>query len=521
MNNLIRLLLISILMMVSFDVLAFQFPLPEENFVKSKMPMYLIFPRPDSETQTLARHRWAHPDMPYEIPIGVQGGAWPFKYEIISAPAGATIGEYYGDKNYGVVSWKPLKNTGVETFIVRVTDQQQDTIDLTWNVTIDPDNFVFIQDGWTGTKSGTIDQPLEDWSDWYKNDNEDNTYHNKIIVFRSGNYSVIGDNSTVQDGNAGNVVLYNTSKTHQLIGWPGEHPVLDCSNAKIISGFGNTQDMFVADIVWQNARKNVNNEHIFRAWSDMTRSTWWRNNFKNVGTGIKGTDNPNAIFISGTGTHKHNILIKGNTFEQINTGRVNGSYIDLYNSSHVLIEENSAKNSSAGYGFWMKVTNQFVTVRANEAYDNVTGQQIVIGYADGIQPNASDHEVCWNRIRLPSGSSENSILWAMDRGFEGKSYNSYIYRNTFVNGKPTIRYKGVEPYETDRNVVVSDYLSVWDTSIILNRLPDILGSSSKNITDESGLLIGSYRAKYLGTTGHEISDVYATSPEATDDLKVE
>ena len=62
------------LLLQCLTVSAIEFPLPETNFEPAKMAMHLVYPRPDTETQVHARHRWAHPAMRYEIPVGVQGG---------------------------------------------------------------------------------------------------------------------------------------------------------------------------------------------------------------------------------------------------------------------------------------------------------------------------------------------------------------------------------------------------------------------------------------------------------------
>jgi len=498
------------LLLYSFNAWCLSFPLPDQNFISAKMPMHLVYPRPDSETQSHARHRWAHPDMPYEIPIGVQGGAWPFKYELVDSPNGATIGNYYGDDNYGVLSWSP-SSSGTYTFRVRITDQELNTVQAVWRVKVDAEPFVFIEDGHTGAKVGTIDRPLEDVNDWFKGDNQDNSYHNKIIVFRSGNYRLVGDASQTHDEDRGHLVLYPNSKTHQIIGWPREWPVINASGAKIISGYGATHDMFVADIRWENARSNVDNSHFFRAWSDVSRSTWWRNQFHNIGAGRKGNDNASPVFISGRGTHKHNILFKHNQLTSINTGFANGSYVDIYYSSHVLIEENVAKNSRAGWGFWAKGTTSFVTMRANEAIEDVSGSQLVFGYGVESPEVPHDSEMCWNNVRVPKGNTK-IVDWATAPSYAGKTYNSYIYRNSFINGYVWIRYRGKEDYQVDANVVVSDRLSVgnevfWDTKIMQTTIPNLIRGESAGLTNQSGKLIGNYRENNLGRVGHEVSDI--------------
>jgi len=92
-------------------------------------------------------------------------------------------------------------------------------VNALWQVTIDADKFVFIEDGYTGAKVGTIDQPLEDIADWYLGDRDDATYLNKIIVLRGGNYDLTGDSNN--NGNItirANTAINNVSGTQITVG---------------------------------------------------------------------------------------------------------------------------------------------------------------------------------------------------------------------------------------------------------------------------------------------------------------
>jgi len=503
MKNIIIYLIFGLFFGTSNTAFSLEFPLPASNFVKAKMPMHLVYPRPDNETQSHARHRWAHPSMKFEIPIGVQGGAWPFKYEIIEGPVGAVIGEYYGDTDYGSISWTPTDASGTHAFKVRITDQELNTVEANWNVSIDSNQFIFIQDGYTGNKVGTISEPLEDVVDWYKSDRNDKTYHNKIIVFRSGNYSLLGAASDNY-----NIRLNANSKTPSLIGYPNETARVNASNAKILTDNGSLKDLFIAGIRWESSRQDVNNAHFFWAVGDVTRSTWWNNYFYDHGPGIKGTDNTTAVFVSSTDVHKRNILYKNNIHDNFHNTGSNGSYVDMYYSSYVLIEGNSAKNSGNSYGFWAKGTTSFVSIRANEAVNNITNGGVTVGYGSESPEVPFNHEVCWNRISFPrNNSAPTTLKWAMSNSYGGNTYNSFIYRNTFVNGSAMVRFKGNENYEVDANVVVSNNLNRWDTDIMTEANPSITGDENAEITDQTGKLVGNYRQNYLGKMGFEISDV--------------
>lgn len=464
---------------------------------EAKMPMHAVYPRPDCETEKHARHRWAHTDMPYEIPIGVQGGAWPFTFILIEGPEGAKIGTDPSSKDYGVVSWTPNSDaSGNSKFRVRVIDKAGNNLDISWSTTVDNSKFIFVKDGFTGEKKGTISHPLEDISDWYRYDIHDDTYHNKIIVFRSGDYKLIGGEDT-----NGNVRLKSDFKTPTLIGYPTERAVIDASEAKILTDKGKMTDLFIADLYWKDSRQDVNNAHFIWARGNVSRSTWWRNHFSNHGMGRKGNDNPAGVFVSGTRTHKKYIFYSDNYHDKFDNGRGNGSYVDIYYSSYVLIEGNYATNSDNKCGFWAKGTTSFVTIRDNHAFDNITSGGICVGYGKESPEIPHDHEVAWNRIVLNGKHPRaNAIQFANQKSWEDKHYNSFIYRNTFVNGRTWIRFEGKTKYVVDANVIVSEFsLNESETKTYY---PNLLGQQSDYITNGSGELTG-FASDYHGMVGFE------------------
>src|SRR5580692_1397802 len=81
---------------------------PAGSWMPAKQPMIQVYPRPDSETNTWARHRWAYYDgahaVQYKIPLGVSFGAFPYVYELLSGPPGMTIGATYWNPTWGTGS---------------------------------------------------------------------------------------------------------------------------------------------------------------------------------------------------------------------------------------------------------------------------------------------------------------------------------------------------------------------------------------------------------------------------------
>jgi len=441
-----------------------QWPLRAGYYTPARMPLNVVYPRPDGETNTYARHRWAHSGMEYQIPIGVQGGAWPFKYEIISAPAWLSIGQYHGDSNYGILHGTP-NTTGTHSITVRVTGADNvNYVDVQFTVqsdigsaaTVDA-QFVFVQDGYAGTKVGTISQPLESIPDWWGASISDATYHNKIIVFRGGEYAA----TMPPAENSGNMRLQASTKTCQLMAFPGEVAIWDLSTAKIFDDSTASNDMYVAGITFKNARNDVANAHCFWLTGTSNRVTFWNNNFIDMLHGTLGDDNTGPIFIATSATVKNYIFIQDNLCENVINGGFNGTYFTLFRVSNFLIHNNTAKNCTTGTGINAKGTVANGTIRANQLWDNVTGIQLGIGYGQEALEIPHDHEICWNNAKCPG----NVIQFINSNFYAGQTYNTYLYRNTLQGASGTCQYAGIENFETDANILNFGSYANWNESI--------------------------------------------------------
>ena len=527
--------------------------LPAANYVPAKLPMRLIYPRVDTETGTYARHKFAHTGMDYRIPVGVMGGAWPFYYEVISGPSGLTVGGNYGDTDYGVVNWPAASvagaGAGPHSVTLRVTDQEETTVDVVWDIAVDDTQFVFI-DSATGTSGvGTIGDPLKLFTDWFEGDVESTTYQNKIAVFRAGAYTVTGEGS---GGNGDNINLNCDQKTRSLIGYPGETSILDCALAKFMVGNnGFYPDFYVGGLTFQNARKDVDDAHFFwltNARTENSRVVFHENTFDTINFGKVGDDNSNSIFFSGgveSQGARENVLIKGNNFLNMTTtavedrgddwtGNHNGAGFTSYKCDYHLIEENTTSGGDReGLALYVKGNVKFNTVRANNTHKQISvnhGAEASYRPEDkagglGLVPH--DFEVCWNKVIFPPGSvtgNVTSMRWSGSLYWEGQHYNNYFYRNTFKGGRVLFRFEGTEPYEVEDNIiehsannfagfVQADYTyATGRETLFVDDIED--GAFNTAYTDASGNLFddagnGNARTTYFGTKGAEVS--YTTS----------
>lgn len=481
------------------------FPYAEGHFISAKMPLKPVYPRPDSETQSHARHRWMHSQMPYEVPIGVQGGAWPFKYEILRAPEGSTIGALHGTDNYGVLR-APALSAGRHEFLIRVTDQDLNHVNIRWHATVDDSQFVFVRDGAAAGGSGSFNQPLGSLEQWYRGSADDNLYANKILVLRAGRYMLRGNDAASAD-----VELNSGVKTPSMIGFPGEWPAVDCSEATLLlRGGTNVDDVFIAGIHWDNAASS----HFFWATEALNRAVWWNNRFSNLRVVEAASDNPAAIYIAHREEPQQYILAKHNHFSYIETGLVQGSVLAVNRAKYLLIEENRVANSLARYHLYAKGTESFVSIRANTLIENIQGSALGVNYSDDMPLVPHDHELCWNHVVLPSGTVHLSLALAISPDYEGQSYNTWLYRNTLVNGGALVRFKGEDDYGSDGNVVVYEslYAGFWDTDLMNIDTPNLAGTAAEGWVDNRGLLMGERRERLLGTRGHEVATGLVPEP---------
>lgn len=157
--------------------------LPEGYYTPARMPMALVHPR-DDDAAPWAYAKNAYPGIRWAIPVVVQGGAWPFRYEIVDdgGATGLRIGEELArsvetgfvvhrvDDRYGRLVWEdPV--AGDYAIQLRVTDQQGDTLDVPLSLRVGTEGWVFV-DPATGddTNAGTREAPFASLAPLYAPD---------------------------------------------------------------------------------------------------------------------------------------------------------------------------------------------------------------------------------------------------------------------------------------------------------------------------------------------------------------
>ena len=236
---------------------------PAGSWMPAKQPMIQVYPRPDSETNTWARHRWAYYDgvnaVQYKIPLGVSFGAFPYVFQLLSGPPGMTIGASIWQSDwsfaqaatagYGYLQWTPTGSVSDATVSVLVTDQQMNTLTITFTVSTSSSTaqFIFIDSvrGSDAAGTGAIGAPWQTFGKAFGNTYSASVNAKALCYLRAGTYTIPVYSD--QDINSANALceLNTSTKPSALMGFPGDTaPVITMTNAQFATGSGGA-DLFI------------------------------------------------------------------------------------------------------------------------------------------------------------------------------------------------------------------------------------------------------------------------------------
>ena len=494
------------------------------HFHPAVMPMTLVYPRGDDETATHARHRWAHPEMEYRVPAGViQGGAWPFFYELIEGPEGARVGaqlDHVGDMqvsgpDYGVLRWTPRAEDEGETFpfAVRVTDQEGAIVEARWTVTVDSSRFLFLSPSGDAANAGTIDAPMRDVADWYRGDPADDEFADRIVVFREGSYTPIG-----QDGNE-NLRMEIGVKPMSYIGYPGETATLDGTRAGWTFWAG-TSDIFFAGLRFVGSKlvqpngTEVNNARTiaFYGGQNQDRVTFFEMTAEDIAPGAVGNDNPAFVWRPSSGTDRgHYWAFVNNRFGPGGPLSGNGPRpVSISCVSYVVYEGNTVVDWHGTHTFGDKANVDHETQRDNDLW-GVAREVVGPGYALSVSmPDSYDGshtpgfvELAYNRVRVPESDGPALYAVSIGRGAIGDDARDpvWVYRNSIL-GDVAFWAEDIYTIEAEGNVVhgkVDRAAAVREGDN--HHVPT---TEASPFDDATGALVGDARDAHLGTHGAEI-----------------
>lgn len=508
--------------------------LPAANFISAKMSMTAVYPRPDTDTTTDEYCRNALQSVEYKIPLAVQGGAYPFYYEPITVPTGATIGQTHSDTDYGVLKWTPSASSGSESFHIRVHDQDGNTVDVEWTATIN-ESWVKYVDPVNGSNAndGTRANP----------------YLTLTYAFTqcSGHHLCLRD-GTITDWTGGS--LLNTGVLG-MFGFPGETATIDGAS---VTGTGvvfwlNHDGHTIQDVRFINCPTTLDNPRWFASLSTNDRLAQTFCTFEDGDGGTLGDDNNSCLFLGAAGTVREYATQSHCSFQNLEAASNGFSSIDVYKTKYLVCQHNTfnvPNVSSSRYVIWIKGgASTYITVRDNHftaAWGGTNGALISVYLAsDGGGVESGYQEFCYNTIisTNTSTTTDNAAIRVAGASQTGLRGPVWSYRNTilgtFVAARTPVE---LSIFSSENDIVINDCVLVDESKVTLSPQPDhkiaytwsndptnifrdienrpsttsvVLSGLechqdvAEGVLDGSYLLQGAYRTTYLGRRGSEIS----------------
>ena len=470
----------------------------------AKITLGVIFPRPDSETNSYARHRVAYPDSSYFIPVVAIGGSWPYWYDIIEAPSGATISEEmvaFGDKlapdsGYGVINWT-APASGTYDFVVRVIDQDKNVVTLRWSVTVDATAFMFVSTtGNDSTGDGSIGSPFLTLSKLWDTTQAGSTYQHKIACVRGGSYTLIPASWTT-----GSLQFYQDKKPAGIVAYDGESVTLDCASVHFPTNSTGQDDLFIGELTFKNSKTSLSDSDFFVFNSAPDRITFFKNIFENQVNGTLGTSNPSCVYFSNSGIKQYVAFIRNEVKTRCD------SLVNAYQVTDCVIEHSNIHDcdqtgNASQWGLaYPKDDCIRWSIRNNDMWDTNTLVDNQRNISVGGQDTNEDIEICYNKLD-PSSDSRYAIAVAIGSGtLDG----CWIYRNSMKSGVKAV---GITTLTT--TPVIEDNVIMTDVSPAIPSGYTISGQTANYVLadaiyDSNMDLQGSYRTALLGTDGAEIA----------------
>ncbi len=488
--------------------------LPAGHFTPARMPMTLVHPR-DASTPSWVYAKNAHPGVHWEIPIVVQGGAWPFRYTIVNdgGATGLTIGGelvrtddagfvvHRVTPDYGVLSWaNPL--AGNYTIVLRVDDQDGNTMNVPVSLTVGTAGWVFIDAdaGDDTVGDGSIGAPFETLVGMHDRDDTSTLFANHRVYLAG---------TVPMDGNRpnGNLRIDPGNTPSVWLGLPGRSAVLEAYEGKFVVA---SPDFYLANIEHRHRVDYVPDDgsfiHMFTVW-DAPRFTLHDVTFSrfqgvpvNVGLGnsavmmfTRGADRPHVAVV--------NCTITGPS----------GVFTSTYSLRDSVFEKNrwvdadlSLSDGSVNAIIYSKGDNENITIRANEMVENLTWTGLT-----GIQVHeARLIEIAHNVIETPYDSGRaGSIRLFVNSPAAGYSWTTdtpvWVDRNSL---RRRLRWEGDSLADMPDGVVHIDHNVVSPESIpVHTRIVATDNLADADHLDAEMRLTGASRADYLGQRGAEVA----------------
>lgn len=440
------------------------------HYVPAKMALQIIAPR--ASLTTANRYYKQYPGIAYRVPVCVLGGAWPFKYELTSAPSGMAVGSVYGDADYGIITWpNPTTSGSPYTIDVKVTDQDGSIATVSYTLTVTTSGFIFIDPvNGNNSNAGTLASPKQSMS---------------------GLSSSAGDFIYLRSG----TTAYGSISANVIIGYPGETCTLDCTGGgRFIDGTNHA--LCGLSII---PKDTSSGGQCISYWdSGATNILIFENTIAEpTGTEVSGSNSCLWMSTNNNPNYTQYVAFVGNTFQ----GSGFADFFLAYYTKYVLIENNSISNNSYN-SFYAKLENKYWSIRRNVGMTGNSRELFEVSdYAA-----ADSFELCWNKY---NSSGDCTAYWM---GNGAGATNIWYSRNTWIGNRHYSHISPINPL-----VITNDVFQFSDSSAsshgwVLEDGATLTATYSgeecvgrgATFLDSSGNLTGSYLT-YKGTRGCEVA----------------
>lgn len=476
------------------------------HWVAANQTLRVVYPRPNAETSSYSRHRKAYYDavnsIQYRIPVGVMGGAYPYRYQCTTCPSGASIGEAYGDANYGVFTWTPGGVFSGEPISITVTDQALSTVSVTWTIdtSSSTSDFVFVStSGNDTTGTGAIGAPFATLQKVLGTTAASSTYPGRIVYFRTGTYAV-----TSQTGAsiAGTSHINSGTKPVAFIGYPGETVTWSFTNAAL---YANSDDLFFDSLIWDDGVATRDNMQNLVADTNTHRFTASRISITNPDNGDVVDDNATGIIFSNTGSYRdYTYIVDSSESGRTRDGGNCIGFAVMFSARYFLAERNTI-NSGASHDLWLKQGTHTSERRLNTVVNTNTAEA---PWTDDNQPGTGSGPIedRYNKIR---STFVNAVVlnW---RGDTTAIDDRFFNRNSVV-GHIDIRKPDnvVGPFVINSNAIQASSPQITQNESGAASGANVQVSNSEchgtsGILDASNNLTGTCLSTWIGQRGAQI-----------------
>lgn len=486
------------------------------HYETAKIAMEIIAPR--AGLTTANRYYKAYPGIPLELPVKVLGGARPFKYELTTAPSGATIGETLpsdvetnGPGDYGIITWaNPTTSGSPHNFTAKVTDQEGTEVTVSWTLTVTTSGFIFIDsvngnassaNGGTGT--GTLANPFLTMNDWFagatggtgSGTKTDSTNSGAFVYYRTGTYNTA---DCYREDTATNPRVPCTSnrKPKVHLGYPGEVATIDLLGGEWIYYSESAGNLFFGELTFDNLSATAVSgfRQNFGYESNMGDSGFFKlTTTTPVNAGVGGSNASFLFAIRNTVSSYHFV-------SHCNFGGSNShDYWLIYDVSKYVVEWNTVSgvnSGSNGHGFYSKDGWRTGTFAHNKAHNASNSQHLFRFDGYGSDQSPQNFDVCWNSVR----STGRALFIGSEAASIGT--DNWEYRNTYYTGNPAREIANATGTLNSIRNVIKYTTSVLSNSTMTVNVTENLQATS-GLVDGDNLLTGADRTNYLGIRGHE------------------